>query len=320
MIVHISRFISSLVNWPKLWLKKMVANEYSFFTESAFTAVFAFFQSFDNRTLRRSRFEALALKNNYAFADQGVEKFIVFTSDKEISKSVYVNGDFDFAKVIKAIKLLGGQFKLDILIDVGANIGTICIPAVNRKIATKAIAFEPDPNNYRILVSNIHLNNLSENIEYYNLALGAESNQLLSLEMSENNSGDHRIRVSTEDGIYAEASRNVIRVKSEKFDSLVKRLDKRTSLIWMDTQGYEGFILQGASNAIEAQIPIVLEFWPYGIKRAGSYELLKSSILRYQWFYDLSEEDPKAMSTNSIDELYHILGETGDFTDIMLIS
>jgi FkbM family methyltransferase len=278
-----------------------------------------FFISFDNQLFKRAHFEASASNTDILLSSVGAEKFLVFTWDKEISKNVYANGSYDFQKVIKAVDLLGHDFKLETIIDVGANIGTICIPAVTRGIARSAIAFEPHPDNYRILVSNIYLNNVHTKIQHFNIALGSEDNQILEFELSPLNSGDHRVRVNRDEGIYGESSRKVIRVRSEKLDSAVKTLDKNNTLVWMDTQGYEAFVLSGATRVLEAGVPIVLEFWPYGIHRANSYALLKKYILEYDHFFDLSEEKPIARATSYIDSLHKQLGKNGLLTDILLV-
>ena len=210
-------------------------------------------------------------------------------------------------------------FKLETLIDVGANIGTVCIPAVKRGLAANAIAIEPEPLNYRVLVANIFLNDLADRIKTYHLALGSEDNQTLELELSEGHSGDHRIHVANETEGTA-SSGKITSVKSETFDSVVPAVDRNSCLVWMDTQGYEGIILQGAQNIIRAQVPMVVEFWPEGMKRMRSYPALKEAMLNYSEYYDLSDEHPRPVpiTQKSVDALYERLGETGQWTDVLL--
>lgn len=210
------------------------------------------------------------------------------------------------------------DFGLDTLIDIGANIGTICIPAVKRGIAKRAIAIEPEPRNYRLLVANIYLNDVADKIEHYNLALGSKTNQIVTFELSTDNSGDHRVRISSENGKFSEAARQRISVKSTKFDDLIQRLDKTSCLIWMDTQGYEGHILLGADSAVNGRVPMVLEFWPYGMKRADAYASLRTAVMNYDYYYNLSEDKPTPVATSTIDSLYCRLGENGNYTDILL--
>jgi len=256
----------------------------------------------------------------FALAGASRETFIVITSDDTISRSVYVEGGFEFEKLQKVVSLLGPGFRLDTLIDIGANIGTICIPAVCRGFARSAIAIEPEPRNFSVLTANIWLNGLSEKIRAHNVALGSESDRLLEFELSPDNSGDHRIRVSSESGLYLESSRKIISVRSMRYDDVVGAADRGSQLIWIDTQGYEGVVLQGAAGATSTRVPIVTEFWPYGMKRAASYGLFKQAVLNYESFFDLSQISPSAVavSESSIDALYRKLGESENVTDLLL--
>jgi FkbM family methyltransferase len=277
---------------------------------------------FDGETFRRAYFDTLDPNRQFSVSTHGSEKYVVLNSDKAISRALFIKGSFDFDKVEKVISVMSAvnkAFKLETLIDVGANIGTVCIPAVKRGLAANAIAIEPEPLNYRVLVANIFLNDLADKIKTYNLALGSKDNQTLELELSAGHSGDHRIHVANETGTVS--SGKITSVKSETFDSVVPAVDRNSCLVWMDTQGYEGFILQGAQNIIRAQVPMVVEFWPEGMKRMRSYSALREAMLNYGDYYDLSDEHPQPVPINqkSVDALYERLGETGQWTDVLLI-
>jgi hypothetical protein len=41
------------------------------------------------------------------------------------------------------------------------------------------------------------------------------------------------------------------------------------SFIWIDVQGYEGYVFKGGKSLLEKGLPTVSEVWPYGILRAG---------------------------------------------------
>ena len=277
---------------------------------------------FDGETFRRAYFDTLDPNRQFSVSTHGSEKYVVLNSDKAISRALFIKGSFDFDKVEKVISVMSAvnkAFKLETLIDVGANIGTVCIPAVKRGLAANAIAIEPEPLNYRVLVANIFLNDLADRIKTYNLALGSKDNQTLELELSEGHSGDHRIHVANETG--TASSGKITSVKSETFDSVVPAVDRNSCLVWMDTQGYEGIILQGAQNIIRAQVPMVVEFWPEGMKRMRSYPALREAMLNYSEYYDLSDEHPRPVpiTQKSVDALYERLGETGQWTDVLLI-
>src|SRR6185503_15521766 len=193
---------------------------------------------FDGETFRRAYFDTLDPNRQFSVSTHGIEKYVVLNADKAISRTLFIQGSFDFDKVEKVISVMSGvnkAFKLETLIDVGANIGTVCIPAVRRGLAANAIAIEPEPLNYRVLVANIFLNDLADKIETYNLPRGSKDNQNLEREISPSNSGDHRIHVRNESAA-APAGKTTL-VRSETFDSIIPAADKTSSLIWMDTQG-----------------------------------------------------------------------------------
>lgn len=257
-------------------------------------------------------------------ANWGSETFLVSSQDQFIGRGTFISGPYDFDKFEKAVSILDSGFRKGLLIDVGANIGTICIAAVKRNIFQRAIAIEPEPFNFSLLTCNVQLNGLAQRIVVHNLALGARAGQELLFELSERNFGDHRIKLSDQPGIDNEESRKTIRVKSEPFDNVIGEVDPSDTLIWMDTQGFEGFVLKGATMALSTQPPLVIEFWPYGLSRSGSYPALRRAVVDagYKLFYDLNHEHggkplPVILSAQSLDDLHNRLSETQASTDLL---
>jgi FkbM family methyltransferase len=279
----------------------------------------------DSEVYRGAYFDSLDAAREFSIATHGREKYVVINSDNAISKGLFVKGSFDFDKVEMALAILKGRnpaFVLETLIDVGANIGTVCIPTVKRGFAARAIAIEPEPLNYRVLMANIFLNNLADRIVAHNLALGAENDKTLELELAAGHSGDHRVYVPDQQaGRDKHPPGNTTRVRSETFDKVVPKVAKSSCLVWMDTQGYEGIILKGAQHALSARIPMVIEFWPQGMKEMGSYGNLRDALSNYAEYFDLSESQPQPIkvSPEALDRLYEQLGDNGRWTDILLV-
>lgn len=252
-------------------------------------------------------------KEDFILSSCGTEVFIGSTKDKAIARKVHAFGHFDFDKFELAMSLCGRKFEN--LIDVGANMGTICIPAIKRGFVGKAFAIEPEPLNFRHLMANIYLNDLAEKIKVFNCAVGAEDNQFLEFELSESNMGDHRVKVSSASGDWNESDRKTIMVPSDSLNKILADLhedDLKSTLVWIDTQGYEGIALKGASVILEKKCPLVVEFWPYGLKRANCYASFKEALVKnYTVFYDLRLKQPPAYSVSeqAIDILYDELGE-----------
>ncbi|AKD25755.1 methyltransferase, FkbM family [Polynucleobacter duraquae] len=285
------------------------------------------------RVLLQSIFDAA--RNTSSFMRGGLllsagqsELFVVSSNDQAIGRSTFVNGGepFDFEKMEFVFKLLNLNSPQELLIDIGANIGTICIPAVKRGYFKTAIAIEPDPLNYKLLTANILLNDLQASVIPRNAALGNHANKVLQFELSSENHGDHRVRVTDETGDagYDEGNRKTIDVSSTTLDSLfqVHKLD--AGVMWMDTQGYEGFILEGASHVLDAGLPLVTEFWPYGMDRANCFENFKKALLKSKFtaIYDLNRPlhvlELNEVSLNSLYSLYKD-SKTNGSTDLVFI-
>lgn len=253
------------------------------------------------------------------------ESFLLSSKDECISKYIYLNKDkpFDFDKIELAFKTLNLNPPLEYLIDIGANIGSISIPSISRNLFLSSIAIEPDPFNYRLLYLNILLNNLENKFIIKNIALGSDDNTTLKFELSKNNYGDHRVRLLESSGneIYDEANREVIEVKSSSLDNLTKNLKINSGLIIMDTQGYEGHILAGATTLLSKGFPLITEFWPYGLDRATGFDKFKASLLngKYSHFIDLSLPNERVLiSSKSIDDLYKKYSGMNGSTDIII--
>ncbi|WP_296590702.1 FkbM family methyltransferase [Methylophaga sp.] len=274
--------------------------------------------------IRRLSFE---ISNGFLVSDCEYESFIVSANDNAIGKRVFLKREpFEIEKLYTVMSLLKQGNDYRTFVDVGANIGVTCLPAIKRNFFKKAIAIEPDKLNYRLLKSNIALNNLEDFITSYNYALGDVEDTSVTLEMSNQNYGDHRVRKTLKHGSYQEELREIIEVPSTTLDSVLLKEDDfspDSALIWIDTQGFEGHILAGASKALKSTIPLCVEFWPYGMSRADSYEPFINALenLSYTKIYDLKNpEIAIPFSRKSFDEIYYELGEFRNrYTDLLII-
>ena len=244
--------------------------------------------------------------------------YVVNTSDKMIGKSICKNlHSFDSQHLKAALKLIGKGKST--IIDVGANVGTIGIIGISQQHFKKCIAFEPDPRNFKLLQANVILNGLNEKFDLRNEALSNKKDGLLNFELSENNFGDHRVHIQRIPGILNEESREIISVSVNTLDCVLKNYDLSDCLLFMDTQGHEGNVLSGAASLIKAKVPIVTEFWPYGLKRSNGLNLFYDVLLnsKYTTMWDLRYPDKKLkFSINEIKTIESGLGEDG-FTDLV---
>lgn len=219
----------------------------------------------------------------FALSNVGPEVFVSLQHDNYISRSLARNGSFEFETFERTIAHLGGP--RDLLVDVGANLGTVTIPAAARDHAKQVLAVEADRLNYRTLMANLYLNDLQDRVVAINTAAGATSGELLEFQLSPENKGDHRVKHSSEPGAFGEEAWPTYRVKSTRLDDLLTRegLSERLprSLIWIDVQGWELQVLLGAKAAVAAGAPFVIEFWPYGLQRNGMLDGLAAFLCEH---------------------------------------
>lgn len=278
------------------------------------------------RPMRYYRFRQVAFDTAPAgkllITAQAGETYVVAPGDRVIGRGLFMHGEFDFDKLIKVVGLLDDGWSGDLLIDVGANIGSICIPAVRRGYFARAIAVEPEPFNYSLLMANIHLNNLASRITPMNVAFGSQDHQELEFDLSPTNFGDHRVRVRSDTAPAVKAA-STIAVRSETFDSTIGEIDPRKTLIWIDTQGFEGYVLSGAARALSRRAPVVIEFWPQAMRRSDSYSLVKNALLTagYEQYRDLDSGSAwMPLDPAALDRLYADLEKRGPYayTDLLI--
>ena len=249
--------------------------------------------------LRRAAYDAMPVP--YLVTGQP-EHFVVSTTDKVIGREVFLHGEFDFAKLQTALAILAreGHPAPTHLIDVGANIGTITIPALKRGLIQTATAIEPHPHNLRLLRANIALNGLEDRVTVLAQAVGDRSGVTLHLHESATNSGNHSIGAEG------------IPVPSSKLDDL--DLSAVHSLLWMDIEGYEGHALKGASRMLAAGIAVVCEFNPTFLEQSEGMTAFAQSLQGYRIF-DL--ENPN--TETSLPALSQLLSGGNHYTDILAL-
>ncbi len=195
--------------------------------------------------------------------------------DQHVSKAIRDKGiwePYETQLILQALKE-GSTF-----IDVGANIGYYTVTASSVVGESgQVIAFEPEPKNYDMLVSNIALNN-QLNVLAVNAGL-SNSSETSRIFLSDDNWGDHQIF----DGGLERESVPVILQHGDTF--LSDKIDK-IDVLKVDTQGAEFLVMSGLDSTLRKSLPevtMVIEFWPFGLKKAGSHgHALLDLLLSYK--------------------------------------
>jgi FkbM family methyltransferase len=182
--------------------------------------------------------------------------------DLYISEQIRSRGIWEAEESRLLMSLLGqGQT----FVDVGANIGYFTmLGSALVGSAGKVYAFEPDPDNFRLLVENCQLNKLS-NVACEEVAL-SDRNGLGTLYLSDDNLGDHMIYA-------ADGERRACAIRLLKGDEYFSGRRGGIDVVKVDVQGAEYDVLQGMASVLNNALPaltLILEFSPNSLRAAGS--------------------------------------------------
>jgi FkbM family methyltransferase len=237
--------------------------------------------------VRSALFEAVGRESPSVAVQVGDLWYFVPTNDV-LGKLTFLEGGFEQQVMEAALELVAQRLERAPLagrtfVDVGANIGTSTIPALKVFGARHAIAIEPAEANCRLLRANVAANDLDGRVTIVRTALSDRAGALL-LEIGPDNSGDCRIRLSEAPGAIGEAGWATEDVVACTFDEVVEQQQIRISdigLVWMDTQGHEAHVLDGAATLLASDVPVIAEYWPYGLRRAGALERLHALVAEH---------------------------------------
>lgn len=228
------------------------------------------------------RWNRLQKQGPTATLDTKHGRLTIDTRDEVIGRILFERGELEYRLIQQATSDLRAAGKIPakgkgVLLDIGGNIGLTTTCMLNTGQFEASLSFEPDPNNFGLLQKNFAQNNLTGRATAFQMALSDQDGEL-DFELSDHNFGDHRVRLAAASAVpqqlHREGDRRVIRVKARRLDQVLEELPpqlvKDIALIWIDVQGHEGHVFAGGTHLLERGVPIVAEFWPYGLTRAGT--------------------------------------------------
>lgn len=225
-------------------------------------------------------FSRIGRHSRLLVAPFGKAELLVSAHDQELGRAVFIRGDYERVYMEAALDYLvneGHSCEGKSFIDIGANIGTSTVDALVNFGFSRAFCFEPDRRNFKLLRLNLVLNDLEARAVTFPFALSSEDSFAL-LERSPTNFGDSRI--SKFDRFFETPSgENIVECRS--LDSLVGDGTislEDVGLLWLDTQGHDGFVMAGAAKAVKSGIPVVVEYWPDGLSMNRCLEPLEQAI------------------------------------------
>jgi FkbM family methyltransferase len=229
-------------------MQTMTLRERSWQLQKAFTLVMP----------TRERLLRLRLAANLPLARVKVPhgELAVDLRDVGVGRNIYRDRCYEPAETLalKRLTPAGGT-----VLDIGANLGYFT--TLFAQTAGLVIAIEPNPETVALLeVNTAHL----RNVTIFPYLAGDEDRPAALYLSPDGNAGDHQAIPSAE--------RRAVPVSMHTVDYLMRLWQVGpVGLIKIDIQGYEVFALRGMREVLAANptAPIVAEFWPLGLTRAG---------------------------------------------------
>jgi FkbM family methyltransferase len=261
-------------------------------------------------------------------ASTGSPTYLFSTRDRGVGWTTYRRSSFDEHKTTWVVNRIGGVPSGSTVVDIGANIGTVAIPLVTRHGAARIVAFEPEPLNFKLLRCNVLLNDAEERITCIQVAVSKERGSV-ELELSQDNYGDHRVRArdaAVPDSM-GESARATISVPAKPLQEALAQASVRAEdigLVWVDTQGHEGHVLAGAGD-LPGKAPWVMEYWPYGLRRAQGLDLFHKFVTEYfsqviDIKLSIAEGRDVALDARDVAKLADRLTTPRSHTDLLLLA
>lgn len=267
--------------------------------------------------------------------DDGDIRYLVDTSDRgPITVGLVGEGTWDEPLMRKTSDLLAKlldrpePLKGRVFLDVGGNIGTATLCALKRFDAGRAVAFEPEPRNFKFLKLNLIANDLEDRALPVQAAISDQPGELV-LEIAPENVGDHRIRTGDEvtGGDLGEDRRETVTVQAMTLDGALERAQvaaQDIGLVWIDVQGHEPQVLAGASDVLASGAPVLLEYWPYGLGRAGGLDTMHEQLrTQFSEAWEVGEErdagPPTPVDLDDLDAFAARFPHPYDSTNLLLL-
>ena len=216
----------------------------------------------------RSVFFSSLPKNRYFQVNIHGTKFFINSSDKVISKKIFVSKKFpEFQNLETVINLLKNKaVVIDELVDIGAHYGSISIPAMKKYNFNFVYAFEPNKNSFKTLNMNIKLNDYESKFKTFNKFLDKTKGDIEMLTFTNNTAAS--ISESSNDFIQRYIKLNNLNtpqkeiVKVETLDSLLYDEKLSSPLFWLYCQGKEIDIISFSNLILNNKHPVCFAYSP----------------------------------------------------------
>lgn len=256
------------------------------------------------RSFRETVLNALSDRGHLIYCEFPDGKFFVDPSDRVVGTNLVWRGAWqrnELAQCSDALRLSGKFRPGKAFIDVGANIGTHTVYALNSGDFGRAIAFEPEPSNLRLLQMNASVNGFGDQVSVQGKALG-NAVGLATLHLHPRNKAAHSIALRPSyDGTQS------IQVPLGRLDQeLAPMPADEIGLVWIDVEGFEPEVIEGLGDYL-GSVPLAVEYAPYRYNDARRRRLDNLLIEKYTVFHTLGEVLAPAQPISEIRQVHGIV-------------
>mgnify|MGYP001281855161 FL=1 len=190
--------------------------------------------------------------------------FVVDATDLEVSAKLRNKGEYGIDEINRISKFIDNQSSILI---VGAHIGSLAIPIA--KMCSEVVAIEANPNNFKLLQTNIEMNNTS-NITTHNIA-ASEREEIIQFQLNTVNSGGSKRVPINNHYMYTYDNPEIIEVSAYSLDTYLT--NNYFDLVLIDIEGSEYFAMQGMTNILSKTKTLIVEFLPHHIINVAGVKL-----------------------------------------------
>lgn len=211
--------------------------------------------------------------------------YVTTTKDTIIMRDMYVNRVNYSAAEMRMFHTLSKEYynvddSAGYFLDLGANIGTTGISFIKKLTPNlKLLAFEPDPENFKMLRMNLILNDIdADKAIPVNYGLGDKFDEMTMYINTINPGGNSIFQY------YDDMPSEVIKIMP--LDSYIAENNiapEEVKYIWIDTEGFEAQVLLGAKNLLKRNsAPIFTEL---NLGKWREYGNFNSMIMLLEKYY-----------------------------------
>lgn len=165
-----------------------------------------------------------------------------------LDNRLLVGAPFEGAQ-IAAAKAVIAERNIDLVIDVGANIGLYTVLLGAMPQVRSVICFEPVRRNFAQLMGNVFVNNLCEKVDAHRLALGAKNGAAV-IHIDPRSTGVSRLELDTA-ARHQEAFSRQEWIETAVFDDLFRYAGRR-AFVKIDVEGGAAAALHGMRNFLSS--------------------------------------------------------------------